>query len=150
VTGANQIWCARQFPSARLMPQDPMEYVRAISVMAWCAAGIHPKITQQARPERYCDLQGSADNVRAHGAHSLFELFAIADAMLAGREWFFDGFSCADVYFYWCFRRSAMFKPDLSGFTHCVAHHHRMEQRPSVRKLLAYEAQVQADFAKAG
>jgi len=145
---AIQIWIARQFPSARLLPEDPMAYVKAISVMAWCAAGIHPKLTQQARPERYCDLDGSADNVRAHGSHSLFELLAIADEMLTGREWFFDHFTCADAYFYWCFRRSAMFKPDVSGFVNCVAHMKRMESRPSVQKLLAYEALVQAEFAK--
>ena len=145
---AIQIWIARQYPAARLLPQDPLDYARAISVMAWCAGGIHPKLTQQARPERYCDLAGSADNVRDHGSHSLFELFEIADTLLAGREWFFDDFTCADAYFYWCFRRGGMFKPDVSGFTNCVTHLHRMEQRPSVQKLLAYEAQVQAEFAK--
>lgn len=146
---AIQIWIARQFPLAKLLPADDMDYVRAISVMAWCAAGIHPKLTQQARPERYCDLEGAPDNVRAHGAHSLAEMLAVANDMLAGREWFFDAFSCADAYFYWCFRRSTMFKPDLSGFTHCVAHMKRMEQRPSVQKLLAFEAQVKSQFSKA-
>ncbi len=146
---AIQIWIARQYPPARLLPQDPMDYVKAISVMAWCAAGIHPKLTQQARPERYCDLEASADNVRAHGSHSMLELFEIADNMLAGREWFFDHFTCADAYFYWCFRRGVMFKADVSGLTNCVADLHRMEQRPSVQKLLAYEAQVQSEFANA-
>ena len=146
---AIQIWIARQFPQAQLLPADPLDYVRAISVMAWCAAGIHPKLTQQQRPERYCDLPASADNVRAHGSHSLFELFDIAEGMLAGREWFFERFSCADAYFYWCFRRGSLFAPDVSGFKNCMAHLQRMEQRPSVQKLLAYEKQVQADFAKA-
>ena len=146
---AIQIWIARQFPQASLLPTDPLENARAISVMAWCAAAIHPKLTQQARPERYCDLPGTADNVRAHGSHSLFELYALAEEMLAGREWFFDRFSCADAYFYWCFRRGSLFRPDISGFTNCVAHLKRMEQRASVQKLLAYEKTVQAQFAKA-
>lgn len=146
---AIQIWIARQFPQAMLMPADALEYARAVSVMAWCASGIHPKITQQARPERYCDLPGTADKVRDLGSQSLFEQFAIADKMLAGREWFFDHFTCADAYFYWCFRRGAMFKPDVSGFKNCTAHRQRMEQRPSVQKLLAYEKKVAADFAAA-
>ena len=146
---AIQIWIARQFPQAQLLPADPMDYVRAISVMAWCAASIHPKLTQQQRPERYCELPGSADSVRALGSHSLFELFDMAETMLARREWFFDHFSCADAYFYWCFRRGSLFKPGVSGFKHCMAHLQRMEQRPSVKKLLAYETQVQATFAKA-
>ncbi len=132
---AIQLWIARQFPQTMLMPADELEYARAVSVMAWCASGIHPKITQQGRPERYCDLPGTADNVRALGSQSLVEQFAIADNMLAGREWFF--------------RRSAMFKPDVSGFKNCMAHRQRMEQRPSVQKLLAYEKKVEADFAAA-
>ena len=144
---AIQIWIARQFPDAKLLPADPMDYVRAISVMAWCAAGIHPKITQQARPERYCDMPGTADNVRALGSHSLLELFELADNMLAGREWFFDHFTCADAYFYWCFRRSTNFKADMSPFKNCMAHLKRMEQRASVQKLLAHEKKVEATFA---
>jgi len=146
---AIQIWIARQFPQAGLLPDDPLTQARCISVMAWCASGIHPKLTQQARPERYCDLPGSADNVRAHGSHSLFELYEIAEEMLAGREWFFDHFTCADAYFYWCFRRGSQFKPDLSRFVNCIAHMRRMERRASVQKLLAYEKQVQEQFAKA-
>jgi glutathione S-transferase len=146
---AIQVWIAREFPQAKLMPAEPMAYVHALSVMAWCASGIHPKLTQQARPARYCDLPDTADNVRAHGSHSLFELFEIADNMLAGREWFFDHFTCADAYFYWCFRRGSMFKPDTSIFKNCVAHLQRMEQRASVQKLLAYEKKVAAEFAAA-
>ena len=147
---AIQIWIARQFPDAKLLPVDPMGYVRAISVMAWCASGIHPKLTQQARPERYCDMPGTADNVRELGSHSLMELFEIADNMLAGREWFFDHFTCPDAYFYWCFRRAANFKADISHFKNCMAHLKRMEQRASVQKLLEHEKQVQAAFAAAG
>lgn len=147
---AIQLWISRRFPEAKLMPDDDsLDHFKAIAVMAWCAGGIHPKLTQQARPERYCDLPGSADNVRAHGSHSLLELYGIAEAMLAGREWFFETFSCADAYFYWCFRRGAQFGPDGSQFKNCWAHMLRMESRASVQKLLAYEKSVQADFAKA-
>ena len=146
---AIQLWIAKQFPDAKLMPVDGLEYFRVIAVMSWCAAGIHPKLTQQMRPERYCDVPSSADSVRALGSHSLLELFEIADNMLAGREWFFDHFTCADAYFYWCFRCGAEFKGDTAVFKNCMAHLKRMEQRASVQKLLAYEKKVQADFAAA-
>lgn len=146
---AIQVWIAREFPDARLMPADPMAYAHTLSVMAWCAAGIHPKLTQQARPARYCDLPDTAANVQAHGSQAMFELFELADDMLAGRDWFFDHFTCADAYFYWCFRRGSMFKADTSVFKNCLAHLQRVEQRASVRKLLAYEKQVAADFARA-
>lgn len=41
------------------------------------------------------------------------------------------------------------FKLDVSGFRNCVAHFDRMQQRPSVRKVLAYGKQVQDAFARA-
>jgi glutathione S-transferase len=146
---AIQVWIAHRFPQARLMPTEPLAHARALAVMAWCAAGIHPKLTQQARPARYCDLPHSADNVREHGAHSMMELFAIAETMLEGREWFFDHFTCADAYFYWCFRRGTALKSDASGFTNCMAHLRRMEQRASVQALLTHEQRVMKVFSKA-
>ena len=114
---AIQIWIASQFPQERLMPAAQLVYERAVWVMGWGAAAIHPVIRQQARPAVYCDLPDAADNVRALGSHSMFELFAIAETMLQGRDWFFENFTCADAYFYWCFRRGSMFKTDLSVFT---------------------------------
>ena len=108
---AIQVWIDRQFPKAGLMPTDPMAYAQALSVMSWCATGMHPKITQQGRPSRYCSNPDMANDVRALGSQSLFEQFAVADKMLAGREWFSDDFSCADVHFYWCFRRGSQFEP---------------------------------------
>lgn len=143
---AIQLWIANQFPQARLMPEMGPNYYKAISLMSWCSSGIHPKLTQQARPERYCDLENSAPSVRRHGSESLFEMFALVDQMLERQEWFFDRFSCPDAYFYWCFRRGSAFQPDTSIFKNCTAHMKRMEQRLSVQKLLAYEASVQAAF----
>lgn len=145
---AIQVWIASQFPDAALMPQDALTYSKALAVMSWCASAIHPKLTQQARPERYCDMDGTSDSVRALGATAMLELFALADQQLAGREWFFDHFTCADAYFYWCFRRGAQFDPEALKFEHCVQHMARMDARASVKKLLAFEAQVQAEFAQ--
>ena len=146
---AIQIWIARNFPQAKLLPADPMKEVKAISIMAWCASGIHPALTPNANPKRYCDLPGSEDNVKQCAQKLLVENFTIANEMLAGREWFFDHFTAADAYFFWCFRRAVMFKIDVTPYPNCVAHYERMQERPSVKKLLAYEAEVQADFAKA-
>lgn len=142
------LWIDRHFPQAKLMPQEPMAYHKAIAVMSWCASAIHPKLTQQARPERYCDIANTADSVRALGLSGMLELFAIADQQLAGREWFFDHFTCADAYFYWCFRRGVQFHAEALKFENCARHMARMDQRPSVQKLLTFEAQVQAEFAQ--
>ncbi|MDP2411046.1 MAG: glutathione S-transferase family protein [Pseudolabrys sp.] len=146
---AIQTWIARTFPEAKLMPSDPWQELQALSTIAWCSSGIHPYLTRLNAPSRICDVPGTEDSVRKLAIEPLFENYKLADDRLAGREFFFDHFTAADAHFYWTFRRGKLFKLDLSGFANCMAHFERMEQRPSVQKVLAYEKSVQAEFAKA-
>lgn len=146
---AIQIWIARQFPQAKLLPAEPRAEIKAISLMAWFASTIHPHLTPNARPQNYCDLPGSEESVKRVGNKLLFEDLALADGLLAGREWFFEHFTAPDAYFFWCFRRAISFKLDVSGFGNCMAHVERLQLRPSVQKVLAYEKQVQEAFARA-
>jgi hypothetical protein len=74
---AIQIFIHRNFPQAKLLPQDPKQEIKAISLMAWFASTIHPPLTPNARPENYCDLPGSADAVKRAGNKLLFEDFKI-------------------------------------------------------------------------
>ena len=146
---AIQVWIAREYPQAKLLPSGPMQYVKALSVMSFCGSGIHPHLTPNARPENYCDLPNSADNVKKVAGKLLFEDFEVAEEMLEGREWFFDHFTAPDAYFFWCFRRAISFKLDLSRFKNGMAHLERMHQRASVQKLIAHEQRVMAEFAQA-
>src|SRR5439155_16522496 len=146
---AIQIWIARHFPAARLLPADPMQELHAISLLAWCASGIHPFLSRINSPARVCDLPDAEQSVRQLAQQQLFENYQIADGKLAGREWFFDHFTAVDAHFFWCFRRGNQFKLDLTPFKHCLAHFERIQQRPSVQKLLAYENEVQTAFAHA-
>ncbi len=149
---AINLWIARNFPDAKLLPADPMKEVKAISLMAWCASGIHPALTPNFNPKRYCDLPGSEESVKQCAQKLLDENFKIADDLLVGREWFFDHFTAVDAHFFWAFRRATQFNLqhlDLAQFRNCMAHLERMKGRPSVQKLLAYEAQVLGEFAKA-
>ena len=146
---AIQIWIARRFPGARLLPAEPAEEIKAISLMAWCASGIHPHLTPNARPQNYCDLPGSEESVKRVANQMLFEDFAIAEERLAGREWFFAHFTAVDAYFFWCFRRAISFKLDVSAFRNCTAHFERMQSRASVQKVVAHEKRVQEEFARA-
>jgi glutathione S-transferase len=148
-SAAIQIWIARTFPQAKLLPSDPWQELQAISLLSWCASGIHPYLARINAPPRVCDVPGASDSVRRLAAEQLFENYRIADSLLAGREFFFDHFTAADAHFFWTFRRGGSFELDVSGFPNCVAHFERMKSRPSVQKLLAYEKAVQAEFAKA-
>jgi glutathione S-transferase len=146
---AIQIWIARQFPQARLLPSDPWLELKAISILSWCSSGMHPYLSRINSPARVCDVPGAEARVVQSAREFLFENYKIADDMLAGREFFFDHFTAADAHFFWCIRRGSQFDLDLSRFPSCLAHFERMQGRPSVQKLLAYEKSVQAEFAKA-
>ncbi len=146
---ALQIWIARAFPQAKLLPSAPHAEIKAISLLAWFSSTIHPHLTPNARPENYCDLPDSAEGVKRAGNRMLFEDLRIADGLLSGREWFFDHFTAADAYFFWCFRRAVSFKLDLKAFPSCIAHFERMQLRPSVQRVVAHEKEVQAAFATA-
>jgi glutathione S-transferase len=146
---AIQIWIARQFPAARLLPADPRSEIKAISLMAWFGSSIHPHLTPNARPENYCDLPGSEESVKRVGDKLLFEDFALAEQLLAGREWFCEHFTAVDAYFFWCLRRALSFDLDVSQFKNCLAHFARMRQRPSVHEVEAHEKEVLAAFARA-
>ena len=146
---AIQIWINRQFPKAKLLPTDPGQEIKAISLLAFCASGIHPKLTPNARPENYCDLPGSEESVKRVANKLLFEDLKVIDDLLAGREWFFSHFTACDAHFFWCFKRAMSFKLDVSGFRNCVAHHQRMLERPAVQKVIAYEKNLQEEFARA-
>ncbi len=147
-TLAIQLWVARQFPHARLLPEDPMQQLQAVSRMAWCASGIHPCLTPNVLPERYCDIPGSEESVRRCARKLLLENYQTANELLAGRDWFFEHFTAVDAYFFWCFRRGRQFGVDVSGFGNCLAHFDRMSERASVQQLVDFEAKVLEDFRR--
>ena len=60
---AIQLWIARTFPQARLLPADPWQELQAVSLMSWCASGIHPYLSRINSPGRVCDVPNTADSV---------------------------------------------------------------------------------------
>ena len=146
---AIQLWIARSFPDARLLPDAGLNEFKAISLLAWCASGIHPHLTPNVLPQRYCDLPGSEESVRRCAQKLLRENYAIAEGLLADRDWFFDHFTLPDAYFFWCFRRGMQFHVDVAEFPRCRAHFERVSQRAATQKLLAFEAQTLLDLQKA-
>jgi glutathione S-transferase len=141
-------WVHRAFPDAKILPIDPWDELKAVSLLAWCASGIHPYLSRINNPPKVCDAAGASDSVIKFATEALFENFRIADDMLARREYFFEHFTAPDAHFFWCCRRAIQLEVDLSGFPNVAAHFKRMQGRPSVKKLLAFEKEVQEKFAK--
>ncbi len=146
---AIQLWIARQYPQAKVLPADPWDQLKAVSILSWCSSGIHPFLARINNPPRVCDVAGTEEAVKRCATAMLEENFAAAEAALAGRDWFFDHFTACDAHFFWCYRRGTQFDLPLAKFKNCTAHYARMQQRPSVQKLLAFEKETEAKFAAA-
>lgn len=146
---AIQQWIADTFPEAGLLPQDPWQRLQAVSMLSWCSGGIHPFLSRINAPAKVCELPEAADSIRQLATGAIQENLSIAEQLLAGREYFFGGFTAADAHFFWCFRRATQFEVDLASFPNCHAHFKRMGGRASVIKLLAFEGNVQKEFARA-
>lgn len=144
---AIQAWIARRFPEAKLLPSDPWDEVKAISIMSWCASGIHPYLSRINSPGKVSDVAGTEESVSRIAAEFLAETNGIAEEMLEGREYFFDHFTAPDAHFFWCVRRGTQFDIDLEPYPNVRAHFARMQTRPSVQKLLAFEKETQQSFA---
>ncbi len=146
---AIQMWVNRQFPSARLMPEDPWLELQAISIMSWCSGGIHPYLSRLNNTRKVCDVPDAVDSVRALAKAPLMENFKLADHMLTGRDFLFDHYTGPDAHLFWAMRRAQQLGVDLSAFKHAMAHHERMKTRSSVQKLFDFEAATLRKFAEA-
>ena len=140
------LWIDQNFPNANLLPKDSMQRAQAISILAWCASGIHPALTPNALPQRYCDLPNTAENVKQCAQKLLTEYFSIAENMLRKKTWFFDSFSFADIYFFWCFRRAKQFDIDLNNFINFQSHFENMLTREYTQELIRFEQDILEKF----
>ena len=141
-------WVHRTFPEAKILPADPWDLLQAISLHAWCASGIHPYLSRINNPAKVSTGYSLGAAIIKVATEALLENFRIADDRLAGREYFFDHFTAPDAHFFWCCRRATQLEVDISGFPSVMAHYKRMQERPSVKELLAYEKEVNEGFAK--
>ena len=144
---AIHVWIARAFPQARLMPEDPWQFVQAISIASWCSSGIHPNLSRINTPSKCCDAPGAEESVKRLASEALDESFAIADEMLSGREFLFDRFSTADAHLFWCLRRASQLDYDVTRWANCKSFFDRVAARESVRKVFAFEKETLARFA---
>ena len=146
---AIHLWISRTFPDTNLIPADPWEQAQAVSMLSWCSGGIHPYLSRINNPANVCDIDGTADSVVAHASNALYELFGLANELLDGRDYLLGDFTAPDAHFFWCTRRFTQFKLDLARFPNVVAHFERMQTRPSVQSLLAFEKETIEGFKKA-
>jgi glutathione S-transferase len=137
---AIQMFLGQSFPEARLLPSgDPWITLDALSTMVWFAAAVHPLVRRLRFPASVSAEPVASESVRTIARAQLEEAFAILEARLGDREWLYREWSIVDAYMLWLWFRATGSGMDGSAFPRCAAHARRVEERPSVARVLDRE-----------
>lgn len=122
-----------------LWPSDPVAEAKALSVIGFFAASVHPAHAHISRPERYAADPAVFGALKEMGLKVFHGYLKQIDGMLAGREWFSDKYSVIDpyglVFYTWGIRREFPMG-ELKNYT---AFKDRMLKRPAVSRVLEEE-----------
>jgi glutathione S-transferase len=80
-------YLAKQFPDARLLPQNLLEEARCLSTMAWFASAVHPTFAHIIRPERFASDTSAQLNMKDTVRETFWAHCEEINGLLAGNEW---------------------------------------------------------------
>ncbi len=141
-------YLASLYPDAKLLPAgNSAQALQGLSLISFCAAGIHPVLSRFFGPQRFCDLPDATPNVIALATAANAKNFAIIDKMLEGKEYMLGSFSAVDGYLLVFWRWCQHLKIDTTAFKYYAALAERVSARPAVQRALAREAEAQAALA---
>jgi glutathione S-transferase len=122
-----------------LWPKDPVAEAKALSVIGFFAASVHPAHAHVGRPERYASDSTAFPTIKETGLKTFHGYLKQIDGMLAEREWFSDRYSVLDpygfVFYTWGVRRELPMR-QLENYT---AFKDRMLKRSAVRLVVENE-----------
>ena len=122
-----------------LWPSDPLAEAKALSLIGFFAASVHPAHAHIGRPERYSADTSAYPGIKEAGMKTFHGYLKQIDGMLAGREWFSDRYSVVDpyglVFYSWGLRRE-LAVGELKNYT---AFRDRMLKRPAVARAVEDE-----------
>jgi len=122
-----------------LWPTEPLAEARALSLIGFFAASVHPAHAHIGRPERYALDESAFPTIKEAGRKAFHGYLQQIDGMLAGKQWFFDRYSVLDpyafVFYVWGVRRELPMG-ELANYT---AFKDRMLARPAVQRVVEDE-----------
>jgi glutathione S-transferase len=122
-----------------MWPTDAAAEARALSLIGFFAANVHPAHAHISRPERYASDKSYFPDIQEQGRKMFHALLKQTDERLGSRQWFSDAYSTLDPYAFtmyaWGVRREVPME-EMKNFT---AHKDRMLGRPAVRRVVEDE-----------
>jgi glutathione S-transferase len=122
-----------------LWPNDPIADAKALSLIGFFAASVHPAHAHIGRPERYAADPSAFPTLKETGLKAFHGYLRQIDGMLQDREWFSEKYSVLDpygfVFYTWGIRREL----PVGELRHYTEFKNRMLQRPAVQRVVEQE-----------
>ena len=126
------------FPASGVLPDDIMERARLQELNAFICATAHIAFAHKQRGHRWSDDPEVIEGMKAKVASNLTDCAKIIEAHYLKGPWVLgDGFSISDPYLFLVPRWMKASGVDLGGFPKLAAHHAAMQDRASVKEVLA-------------
>jgi len=133
-------YLAKQFPDARLLPQNLLEEARCLSTMAWFASAVHPTFAHIIRPERFASDTSAQLNMKETARETFWAHCEEINGLLAGNEWMMGAqYTVSDPYAFFFYDLGLRIKLPVRELTAYTAFSERMLQRSAVRRVREVE-----------
>jgi glutathione S-transferase len=123
-----------------LWPTEPMAEAKALSLIGFFAASVHPAHAHFRRVERYSADPSTFPAIQEMGRKTFIAYLAQIDGMLAQRDWFLDAYSVVDpyalVFYSWGLR---FYERPMGEYKNYTALRDRLLARPAVRRIVDAE-----------
>jgi glutathione S-transferase len=143
----------KRYPDAKLMPPTDDEWVRAqhLADLCFCGTTLHPNVSRIRVPQVLVSEPSAAVYVYEKGIETMREYFQLVeDRLVDGPWWYGDTWSMMDAYLFWAFWRVEGAEFDVGPYPRFTAHARRIEERPSMQRAMAREAEAQQQLEAEG
>ena len=122
-----------------LWPTDAAAEAKALSLIGFFAATVHPAHAHVGRPERYASDPALYPNLKETGLKSFHGYLKQIDEIINGREWFSDRYSVVDPYAFVFYTWGARRELPVGELKNYTAFKDRMLKRPAVQRVVEDE-----------
>lgn len=139
-TPALLTYVAQSFPDARLAPDDPFEFARMQSFMAYLCSTVHPAHSMRMRGPRWSDEPAVWEALKVKVPKNMAQCYSLIEAELFDRPWVLgEAYSVADAYLFTLTQWMEADGVDPDAFKILEDHRRRMTDRPAVQRALDIE-----------
>jgi glutathione S-transferase len=130
----------RTNPDAALLPEDPAQEARGLSLMSWLASTVHVSFAHVFRPERWSGDDSALAGIKTRGIEQVRAHFDEIEGLLVDGQYSLGRrFSVLDPYLLVFYRWGHRIALTMDSYPRFTAHAQRIAARPAAQRVFAQE-----------